>query len=200
VVDERNMIHPANAERGANVLRPCASRGVEPITHRTFREFKGALKQVALIEGRDISLSDRLHSIVPSSERRRVWQELREAGWELPGLMRSPSVVTVAALMVLAPVLLLVLSLRTWCVLLSLIELSWVAHKLTRPLAIHPPAGCETVREAVLHLTPFRHEDYRAGRWPHDDIADKVRQIISAATGVPFAKIKDDSKLVDLCE
>ena len=60
---------------------------------------------------------------------------------------------------------------------------------LTRPLAVKPPIACETVHEAVLRLTPFRREDYQAGLRPREELAAKVRLIISEATGVPFAEI-----------
>jgi hypothetical protein len=169
---------------------------VEPKTHHTLREFRRALQQVVPSIGAEISLSARLDSLVPSSERRRAWQELQAAGWELPELQRRTGVFAISALLVFAPVVLLALSLRTWSVVLSLIELSWVAHRLTRPLAVHPPIGCETVRELVLGWTPFRHEDYRAGLWPQEEIAAKVRLIISRAAGVPFADIKNDTKLL----
>ena len=59
--------------------------------------------------------------------------------------MISPAVFWIAAFMVLTPLVLLVLALRTWFALFSIVELSFLAYKLTRPLAIHPPACCRTV-------------------------------------------------------
>jgi hypothetical protein len=55
------------------------------------------------------------------------------------------------------------------------------------------------VHEAVLRLTPFRHEDFRAGRWPKDEIAAKVRLVLAESSGVSFDRIKNETVLEDLC-
>jgi hypothetical protein len=174
------------------------NRSIEPRTQQTFREFKQALERIVPSAGPEISPNDRLDAIVAKEQRQRVWQELRAAGWELPELVRSAGVVFLAALLISAAVAFVALFLRTWSALLVLLDWSWLARKLTQPLAVHPPVACETVREAVLHLTPFRREDYQAGLWPREELAAKVRLIISKAAGVPFAQIRDDSKLCDL--
>lgn len=172
---------------------------METSTQRTFREFKHALQQVAPAD-HEVSLDDRLDVIIPSRQRRRVWQQLRADGWELPELRLPAWVVLLSALVVSLIVALLVLSSRIWSALATLVDLSWGAKKLTRPWAVHPPIACETVREAVLRLTPFRREDYLAGLWPREDMAAKVRLIIAEVAEVPFAEIRGDTRLFDLID
>lgn len=145
-----------------------------------------------------ISYSARLASIIPPYRRRRVWRHLRAAGFALPGLTLSGPVLIVVVTIILFPAWLIILTVKGWMALFSLAELVVLSHKVTRPLAIHPPIGCETVHEAVLELTPFRHEDYRAGLWPPEEIGAKVRLIVAEATGMPFATITPQTKLVDV--
>jgi len=99
---------------------------------------------------------------------------------------------------VLVPVIMLACILRNWSILLSLAELSVLARRVTRPWAVQPPVACETVREATLHLTPFTREDYQAGLWPREEVAAKVRWIVSRAVGVPFESVTDETQFLDL--
>ncbi len=165
-----------------------------------FREFEQELRSLLFLPEQNLRMSDRIEAIIPAEERRRVWRDLQLAGFDLPELALSPHVFAIAAVLVLAPVLLLVLSLRKLSLLLSLVELSLLAHRLTRPLAIYPPYGCQTVQQLVLHLSRFLPEDYRAGLWTHEEIAAKVRQIFAEAAGVPVQNIADDTPLVELFE
>jgi len=55
------------------------------------------------------------------------------------------------------------------------------------------------VREAVLHLTPFRRQDYERGFWTSEEIAAKVRLIVARATGTPFPLVTNDTRLDTLC-
>jgi Zn-dependent protease with chaperone function len=163
-----------------------------------FREFERELRSFLFLPEQNLCMFDRIEAIIPAEERRRVWRELQLAGFDLPELTLSPRVFAIAAALVLAPVLLLVLSLRKWSMLLSLVELSVLAHRLTRPLAIYPPYGCQTVQQLVLHLSRFMPEDYKAGLWTHEEIAAKVRQIFAERAGVAVQNIKDDTPLVEL--
>ena len=172
--------------------------GPEPQTAETFRELRRHLHRILPLGCPNISPADRFELIIPPEERRRVWDDLQAAGYELPRLQRSPGLVLVVMVLVLAPVALLVLSLRDWAIGLCVIELAFVAVRLTRRWAIHPPIGCETVLEALLQLRPFRREDYRAGRWPREEIAAKVRFIVARCAGLPFDAIKDETSLAEL--
>lgn len=137
--------------------------------------------------------------LIPPQDRRRVWQDLRAAGYDLPELHLPASVGLLVAILVLLPVALAAFALKNWTVLLSLGELGLLARRITRPWATQPPIGCETVQEAVILLTPFTRADYQAGLWPQEEIAAKVRRIVAQATGVPFAEITDQTRLDDIC-
>ncbi len=164
----------------------------------TYQEFERELRELVPLSQPNIDPSDRIEALIPSEERRRVWRQLQLAGFDLPELALSPQVFFMAAALVLAPVILLVLSLRKWSMLLSLLELSFLAHRLTRPLAIYPPFGCRTVQQLVVHLSRFVLEDYKAGLWTHDEIAAKVRQIFAEAAGVPVESVKGETRLEEL--
>jgi len=70
-----------------------------------------------------------------------------------------------------------------------------LSYRLTRPLAVHPPVYCETVLEAALYLTPFKQVDFKAGLWPQEEIAAKVRMIIACSAGVRFQDVYNNSCL-----
>ena len=173
-------------------------REMETRTQMTFRQFQRAWNQIAPLPYREISLDDRMDAIVLWNQRRHVWNELRNAGWDLPELQRPKWMVLLLTLTVSSIAGMLAWSVHLWSALVAMVDLSWTAHKFTRPLAVFPPIACETVREAVLRSTPFRHEDCQAGLWPREDIAAKVRLILSESTGVPFAEIREDTRLTDL--
>jgi hypothetical protein len=164
-----------------------------------FQEFEHELRKLMSSPGQNLQISDRIEAIIPAEERRRVWRDLQEAGFDLPELTLSGLVFHVAAVVVLGPVLLLVLSLRKWSLLLCLVELSLLARRLTRPLAIYPPYGCQTVQQLVLHLSRFRREDYKAGLWTREEVSAKVRQIFAEHAGVPVESIMDDTPIAKLC-
>src|SRR5262249_27100351 len=136
-------------------------------------------------------------SLIPLSKRRHIWHQLRQAGYDLPGLALSDGLLA-ALLIVLGPLAFLGILLKGWLMLLSLPELGMLVYKLTRPFAIHARIGCETVHEAVLQLTPFERTDYLAGLWSSEDIAAKVRLEIAEALNVPFASITNETRLCDL--
>ena len=138
-----------------------------------------------------------LDELIPPVERRRVWQELSDAGLTLAPLSLPSRIFLEAACVVLAPVALLVL-LVNWSFVCTAVELYIWAQRVTRPLATQVPAGCKTVQEAVLHLTPFRREDYEAGLWPREAIALKVRLLCAKVTGLPLESVKDETRLTDL--
>jgi hypothetical protein len=177
------------------------SNGDRPLQTKpeiVFRKFERELSDLLFVPKSNVQLSDRIEAIIPADERRRVWRGLQSAGFDLPELTLSSRVFVIAAALVLGPVLLLVLSLRKWSMLLSSVELSLLAHRLTRPLAIYPPYGCETVQQLVLRFSRFLPEDYKVGLWTHNEVAAKVRQIVAERAGVPFEKVEDDTPLMEL--
>jgi hypothetical protein len=103
-----------------------------------------------------------------------------------------------AAAMVLMPLAFLVLALRTWFAIFSIVELTFVAYKLTRPLAIHPPQWCRTVGQAAYCLRNIRTVDGRAVPWTREEIAERVRMIVAETAGVPIEKVTDGVSLIEL--
>jgi hypothetical protein len=148
----------------------------------------------------EIRPSDRFDILIPPDERRLVWSRLRTEELDLPALRLSGKALLLIVFLVLAPVLALYVAVRSWTALFSLAELSFLARRITRPWAIHPPHGCETVREAALQLAPFSRQDYQNGLWPRKDIADKVRLIVARAAGVPFESITEETRFSDLLD
>jgi hypothetical protein len=163
-----------------------------------FREFERQLRRLLLVPQQDLRMSDRTEAIIPPEERRRVWRELQRAGFDLPRLNLSCDIFIIMAFVILEPVLVIGLLLGWRTMVLSFIGLSLLAHRLTRPLAIHPPIGCETVQELVMHMTRVVLEEYKAGLWTHGEIAAKVRQFFAEEAGVPVRDIKEDTRLLDL--
>jgi hypothetical protein len=147
----------------------------------------------------DLDLSRRFVDLIAESERRRVWQLLREAGLDLPDLRLPRRVLLAAALLVTLPVVLLSFIVH-WSAACVLFELHALAHKISRPWATSPVCGCETLHEAALCLTPFALADYRAGLWSNEDIEAKVRLIICRSLDIPFASINKATRFFDICE
>jgi hypothetical protein len=165
----------------------------------TFIDFRRQLQDMLPTAAANIELAVRLEDVIPIKDRRRIWQMLQDTGLNLPHLGLSKRVLVIVVGLVVGPVVLLALALHTASIVLSVLELSVLAYRVTRPLAVYPPPSWETVHEAVLHLTRFRIADYRAGFWPHEDIAAKVRLIIASTKGVRLQDIHDDSSF-DICD
>src|SRR5262249_42521581 len=149
-------------------------------TTQTLHQLQEKLLEILPTLPEEITPSARFGMLIPPADRRRTWQQLQDAGFDLPQLTLSTRLFLTAAFIVLTPVALLAYFV-SWSFLFSVAELGLIAHKVTRPLAIHPPIGCETMQEAALHLTPFRKEDYEAGLWSHEEIAAKVRWVVSCS-------------------
>ncbi len=124
--------------------------------------------------------------------------ELQAAGFELPELVISPEVFWIATAMVLTPLGFLVLALRTWFAILSIVELTFLAYKLTRPLAVHPPLSCRTVGQAALCLRKIRTADGRIVGWTREEVSERVRMIIADSAGLPIEKVTEGARLIDL--
>jgi hypothetical protein len=172
---------------------------VDSMIDRTLYGLRARLSEVLAVPAAAITPDQHLDALVPREERRRVWQEMAEAGYELPPLELSGLVFWLTAVFVVFPLLLVGVILKTWAVVFSLPELGLLARRITRPLAIDTPTGL-TVYEVAVALTPFARVDYKAGLWPAKAIADKVRLIIAAGAGVPFDEVRPDTRLADLIE
>jgi hypothetical protein len=166
-------------------------------TRETADEIRFALSEILDIPEEEILPSSRFDAIIERPIRRQVWEVLRAWNLPLPPLGLTSGAFLGVAFVVLAPLALLAFLVH-WSVLLSLAEISMLARWVTRPWAVHPPDDCQTIREAAISITPFRLDDYRAGLWPREEIAAKVRMLVARTACVPLSSVKDDSRLMDL--
>jgi hypothetical protein len=180
----------------------------------TFQEFQRKLRELLPLSQKEFRMSDRIEDIITPQERRRIWQELRVAGYDLPELnlplSQIPQGTGIYCLLVFGAVLVLGLPLLFLVLIAKLLPFAFLKRiqallidwifpgNPDNPLAIHAPVGCETVEEAVLQLTPFRVEDYKAGLWPRETLAAKVRQIVATSSGVSFQAIQSETRWGDL--
>jgi hypothetical protein len=165
-----------------DILTPLARRTRFGEVYQSLRE---QLEEIVPDRTQEITPTQRFDQLIPLAERRRVWQQLQQVGFVLPPLRLPSRVVLASTCIVLAPVALLVL-LINWSFAFTAVELYIWARRITRPMAVEVPAGCQTVQEAVLQLTPFRRQDYMAGLWPREAIALRVRMLFARAAGVPL--------------
>jgi hypothetical protein len=147
---------------------------------------------------KELSGSEELETVLPLEDRRTTWRELQSAGFDLPELEVSPKIFWIAVLMVLTPLGLLCLASRTWFVIWSFVECTFLAYKLTRPVAVHPPAWCQTLGQAALCLRYIRTPDGRGVPWTREEIAERVRMIIAESANVPIDQVTEDARLTDL--
>jgi hypothetical protein len=161
------------------------------------RRLQETLHEIAL-PTKELSGSEELEAVLPLEDRRITWRELQSADFDLPELEVSPQVFWIAGLMVLTPLGLLCLASRTWFVIWSFVELTFLAYKLTRPLAVHPPAWCRTVGQAALCLRYVRTPDGQGVPWTREEIAERVRMIIAESANVPIDQVTEDARLTDL--
>ena len=186
------------------VVKQKGRPGIDAVVNKSkinqgFHELRLKLGQILNKSPEDISPSQLLVTLIPPQDRRKVWKELQESREILPDLRLANPVIFATALIILLPVTVLAMLSKNRLLFLCLFEFFWIARKLTRTWAIYPPIGCETVQEAVLATTEFHQEDFRAGLWPREDIAAKVRWIFSERSGIPFRDICDEAKIADLC-
>lgn len=168
-------------------------------TWQTVETLRKTLADILGISEREILPSSRFDAIINRRARRQVWDEMRSAGFDLPPLELASETFFAVAIVVLAPLGLLAYFIQ-WSFLLTVAEVSFVARKVTRPWAVHPPLGCQTIRQAAIALTPFALQDYRAGLWPREEIADKVRLALAMALAVPFESVTEETRFLDLLE
>jgi hypothetical protein len=161
------------------------------------RRFQETLREIAPPTN-DLSGSEELAAVLPLEDRRTAWRELRRAGFDLPELELSRQVFWSAALLVLMPLGLLCWASRTCFIIGSLVELTFLAYKLTRPLAVHPPAWCRTVGQAALCLRCVSTPDGRGVPWTREEIAERIRMIIAESANLPIDAVTEDARFRDL--
>ena len=169
------------------------------ITHRVLQQLRLELALNLDAAPERVQPADRLADLFPWFGRRAVWQTLAERGYRLPPLVLAQPLQLVSALSVLLRSAALAWFLHP-VFLVTIVPFGWLTWRLTRPWAVVPPPGCQTVYEAAIHATPFRHADYDAGLWSDADVSAKVRAVIALSLGVSMEEVRPESRLSDLCE
>lgn len=169
----------------------------DSMTRRTLRRLQERLGEALALSSATIETTTPLHAVVPVEKRRQVWKEMAEADCRLPSLQVSGAVFWTMTLFVLIPLSLAALIVKSGAVFLSLPELALLFRKLSRRFAVHPRKHL-TLYEAAVELTPFNLEDYQAGLWPAEEVANKVRLIIADSTGTAFESIRPETRIADL--
>jgi len=164
----------------------------------TYQLLARKLRELIPLSAQEIHRTDRIKSLIPAKDRRRVWRELRKAGFDFPSLRLSFSRFLISAIFVLIPVGLLALRFGEWCMPVSLAVLGIFGYWLTRPFAIEIPTGCETTYQAAYYVTRCTPETYQSGLWSPQEVAIKVRQVLAEASCVDFEDIKGDMTMEDL--
>jgi hypothetical protein len=137
-----------------------------------------------------------LESLIPRDKRRLVWRALRREGLALSPLEVSTRVYWHSVMHVLHGVASLGIWCQSWLVLWALLPFAWVAWLVTRPLAVHVPAGPVTIRDAVIYLTSFKDGVRDGYRWSQDEISLKVRLIISESLAIPLERVTPQARLI----
>ena len=164
-------------------------------TARTFYRLRRELVEVLGVARRDVRPSTRLEDLVPRRRRRAVWQHLRKRGLELPELSLSPRASGIALTGTAAGAALLGACLQGLLALVAMLRLGFAVWLVSRPFAVHICCGPVTVRDAVLYLTPCKgNKDYP---WSHEEIATKVRLIISVSLGLRLEDVRAESRFVE---
>jgi hypothetical protein len=166
-------------------------------TQIAIRRFQDSLQET-LAPAKDLSERDEIESVLPLEERQAAWRLLQADGFVLPGLQISARVFWLAAFLVVTPIALLVFAFKKSLAVFLIFEFSFLAYKLTRPLAVFPPNWCKTVGQAALCLRDIRTPDGRSVPWTREEIGMKVRMIIAECTAVPIEKLTDKAPLADM--
>ncbi len=176
-------------------------------TARTFYRLRYELIEVLGVNRREVRPSTRLEDLVPRNQRRAVWQHLRGRGLELPELSLSPRASGIAMTGTLAGgallggwtaagAALLGACLQILLAVFAMLRLGFAIWLVSRPFAVHLACGPVTVRDAVLYLTPYKgNQDYP---WSREEIATKVRLIISVSLGLRLEEVKPESRFEEL--
>ena len=165
-----------------------------------FARFQRELLELVPVAPERVRPDARFEEIIPRNVRRKVWHQLGRRGFQLPALGLSTRLRWISFFLVLARSAALAWLFQHAVFALAALPFALVTRWLIRPLAVYPPPAYQTVWDAIIRVTPFRRVDYEAGLWRREDIATKVRAIIADLIGLSLDKVREDSRIVDLCD
>jgi acyl carrier protein len=177
-----------------------------------FYRLRRVLMRVWKIDRRVIRPATATSELVPLDGRRRAWAALeQELSWRLPNLRRPLwlSMVCWSILAGLWPITFLACfvnglpaSLFTSLVISECIVwvlLLWPVAELTRPLAVHLPPSCVTVRGLVDASVRSNYGiigKQATGSYPQGEVWDRLRQIVAEQAGIPIEKVTEELDFV----
>jgi len=168
-------------------------------TGHTFYRLRRVLEQELHIDRKKIKPWSSLESLIPESERRRVWKALRREGLALPPLSLSSRLRRATFWHALHMLASLAGSLQNWALFLLTAPFGLFGWWLvTRPWSTHIESGPITIRDAVIYLTPFREGVRQGYRWSHREISTKVRLLVSVNLGIPLNEVRPEMTFKEL--
>jgi acyl carrier protein len=182
-------------------LRTREARNQYCRTSRAFYDLRRCLCRLTGLPRRAISPKTRLEELISRSRRRRVWSELRRAGFSLPSLT-VPEDVSVWGVILMLIIgggfwVLMVLTQNPWVLLVPVLigVLGWLA---ARPLAREVPFVCPTVGDLVISGSPLGGGTGDApGCLPRSEISRRVRMMVAEQLVLPPEEVREESRFVE---
>jgi hypothetical protein len=162
---------------------------------RVFGQLRAALAEATDIPSRAIRPWTRLEWVLPLERRRELWRAMRQSGLRLPALELPPRAGWVGCLAFLIPKGAAIL-LLDWCVGgLAAGAAAVLFVFLSRPWATEFPVCLQTIGDLTLYITDCAEHRGSGYKWTRNEIAFKVRLVLSEALNVRMDEIRLESRI-----
>ena len=192
--DAENLTTVGGLIRFVRERRPAPRLGVCP-TSSTFYHLRRYFMNRLPVGRDDVAPSTRLEDLVPVESRRRVWDELRNAGFRMPPLWLPAHMAWAAVLGSARLSVALAAFFRAWEFLIAFPGLLTLAFLGMRPWVVLV-APDETMRDLVLHNLPVKARTGGLARWDDVEVGQRIRAIVAEQTGVAADSIHDDTRFI----
>ena len=166
----------------------------------TFDWLREALARFLGVHQSSIRPDTDLASLIPVSERRRLWRQLREEGLARQDLVLSARTASLLFFFVLLLTGALAIWLKTWFALMLLWPIGTLCYWISRPRATHFPIDIRTAGELAVFLTHFGAHHDAGYRWTAEEISVKVRMIVADWVGLPLDEVRRETVLTDIVD
>ncbi len=175
--------------------------GLQPKTHcatsRGFYRTRRALIQSVGLNRDQIRLDSKLEELIPTEQRRNAWGFLRQAGLALPVLrLSSVQIVAILSAMAMVAAISIALTHAVLPIVFGSLFLTGYAFLFASSFARTIPNSCNTVRNLVIQLPPCPLDPPLNKGLSREEVAQKVRLIISNGLGVPIEKVSNEARFV----
>lgn len=170
------------------------AEGYNPIV-REFGRLRAVLAAATGVPRREIRPGTELEALLPRGRRRELWRKLRRQGLPLPWLQLPRWVPGLDAGAVLIITILITLWLRHPAAVFLFVPLALLVLLASRPWATEFPFELRTVGELTLYLTDCAAHRGSGHRWTRDEIAFKVRVVLSDALNIRLSDVRLESRL-----